>query len=251
MVFLPGLDEPTLLQSIILDQLTAIAGSQAVATALYVRELDPERRGQEVETSLYGAAIWLMEMNFILFGVFGEEIDVSWDRAKNPPLRTTYRCGDGNWLMGTMHPQEKYWGPFCRSIGRSDLEHDPRYATRQARMEVNEDLIAMIDVIMLTKSRDEWIEIFNANGVLFAPVNRIADVLQDEQALVNGYLVDAVHKRLGQTRLPGFPIKYSGFERPGWRMPAPELGEHTDAVLTELGYSPSDIEKLRDSQVVR
>lgn len=251
MLFLAGLDEPTLLQSIILDQLTAITASHAAITALYNRELDPRRRGQEVSTSLYGSAIWLMEMNMMLASILGEEVDVSWDRAKNPPLRTTYRCGDGKWIIGTMHPQEKYWGGFCRSIGRPDLEFDPRYATRGARMLVNEELIAMVDEILLTRTRDEWVRIFNDNGVLFAPVNRITDVLDDEQAISNGYVVDATHRFLGRLRLPGFPISYSAFGAPGRRGDAPTLGEHTSEVLAELGYGPERIESLKAAGVLR
>jgi crotonobetainyl-CoA:carnitine CoA-transferase CaiB-like acyl-CoA transferase len=245
MLFLAGLDTPTLLQSIILDQLTAITASHAVLTALYNREADPQRRGQEVSTSLYGSAVWLMEMNMMLVSILGEEVDVSWDRAKNPPLRTTYRCGDGGWLIGTMHPQEKYWGGFCAAIGRPDLEHDPRYATRAARMLLNEELIAIIDEIMLTRTRDEWVEVFNAHGVLFAPVNRISDVLSDEQARANGYVADMVHRQLGALRVPGFPIRYGNFPTPTVRREAPGLGEHTDEILAEVGYTADRISELR------
>jgi crotonobetainyl-CoA:carnitine CoA-transferase CaiB-like acyl-CoA transferase len=251
MLFLAGQPDPTLLQSIILDQLTAITASHAAITALYNRQVDPQHRGQEVSTSLYGSALWLMEMNMMLASIFKEEIDVSWNRAENPPLRTTYQCQHGNWIIGTMHPQEKYWGGFCRAIGRADLENDPRYATREARMLVNEELIAIVDAIMLTKPRDEWVRIFNEHGVLFAPVNRITDVLTDEQALVNGYVVNASHPKLGDLPLPGFPIKYSGFGVPGRRTAAPDLGEHTDALLADLGYSTEQIARFRSEGTIR
>lgn len=224
MMFLSGSEEPSLLQMIVLDQLTAITASHGAITALLARERDGH--GQEVHTSLYGAAIWLTHMNMLAASIMQGKVDNSWDRTRNPPLRTTYKAGDGKWFMGTNHPEEKYWDTFCHAIGRSDLLSDPRFLTKEERSNRNAELISLLDEVFLTKSRDEWVSILTAAGTLFAPVNNIDDVLVDEQALANNYMVDFAHRALGTIRIPGYPIRFSAHDAGTWRE-APEQGEHT------------------------
>lgn len=247
MMYISGDEEPSLVQMIILDQLGAIAASHAAVTALFARGRDGGP--QEVHTSLYGSAVWLTHMNILAESLMDGKVDISWDRRRNPVLRTTFRCGDGRWLMGTSHPEEKYWKSFCEALGRPDLAEDPRYATVESRGKRLEELYEILDACMLTRSREEWLTVLAAHGVMFAPVNSTKDVLTDEQAAVNNYMVDFEHRALGLIRIPGFPIEFSDYEA-GPRAEAPELGEHTVTVLEELGREPSEIERLLAEGVI-
>lgn len=247
MMFLSGNEEPALLQMIVLDQLTAIAASHAAITALLARERDGH--GQEVHTSLYGSAVWLTHMNILAASLMQGKVDNSWDRLKNPPLRTTYRCGDGKWLMGTNHPEEKYWSRFCQAIGTPELEADPRFLTKADRASSSQDLFEILDAVFLTKERDEWVSILTGSGALFAPVHDIDDVLVDEQAIENGYVTDIDHRALGKIRIPGYPVEFSAHDA-GPRSEAPELGEHSREILQELGYSSEDIGALIGTKIV-
>jgi formyl-CoA transferase len=249
MLYLAGQDEPMLQQMILLDQITAIVLSQAVLAALFERERTG--LGGDVHASLYGAAVNLMYANVLATSVHGEEIDVGWRRAENSALRTTFRCGDGKWIIGTNHPEEKYWGAFCAAVERPDLADDPRFTTKQDRLVNRAELIRILDELMLTRSQAEWVAAFRDHGVLFAPVNRITDVLTDTQALENGYVVDFEHRDLGTIRIPGSPVVYGAHPTVGTQSVAPSLGEHTDAVLSGLGYDATRIEELRDAGVVR
>jgi crotonobetainyl-CoA:carnitine CoA-transferase CaiB-like acyl-CoA transferase len=152
--------------------------------------------------------------------------------------------------MGTNHPEDRYWAPFCAALGRPDLAADPRYATKELRAPVNQELIAQFDEVFAERPRDEWLAILKSRGLNYAPVNHLQDVLQDPQALANDYLVDVDHPTLGTIRIPGYPAHFAGYEA-GPRGPAPDLGEHTDAVLAEQGLEQSEIDELRASGVIR
>lgn len=248
MAYISGSDEPIILQRVPLDQLTAITTSFATITALFVRER--QGIGQDVHTSLYGAALWMLHTNLIFSSVTGEEMDTSWDRAKNSFSRNTFKCGDGKWVTCSNHPEEKYWEQFCKALGRPDLANDPRYDTKLKRAEVNPELTAQYDAIFASKSREEWLKIMHQHGVLFAPVNRIMDVLRDQQAIINGYLVDFDHPLLGNVRLPGFPVQF-GAGSAGPRTAAPGLGEHTTQIMGDLGYDDAAIDDMRRRRIIK
>jgi crotonobetainyl-CoA:carnitine CoA-transferase CaiB-like acyl-CoA transferase len=248
MVFLTGPDEPVLLQSVVLDQMTAIAASHAMITALFVRER--HGIGQEVHVSLYSSALWLMHSNLLATSLLKGNASLPWDRTRNSPLRNCIKCGDGKWLMGTNHPEEKFWPPFCSITGQNHLQNDPLYATTQARGENSVELMKLFDAVFLTRTRDEWLGMLQAEGLMFAPVQTFDEVLIDPQASANNYVVDFDHPSLGQVRVPGYPVHFSA-NSAGTHAAAPDQGEHTRAVLSEMGYSDSEIHSLQAENVIK
>jgi crotonobetainyl-CoA:carnitine CoA-transferase CaiB-like acyl-CoA transferase len=240
MAFL-GSDEPTVLQMIVLDQLTSITAAFGAITALYTRATTG--RGQSVETSLYGAATWLTARNLQVAGFLGRDVGTRWTRTANSPLRTSFRCRDDKWIIGTNHPEEKYWSSFCTAVGLPGLEHDPRFLTRESRAEHSTELFEVLDAVFASRDQAEWIPVMAEHGVLFAPVQRSVDVLDDQQAIENGYVVDFDHEDLGRVRMHGFPIAF-GAGRAGPQSRAPRLGEHTAEVLREVGYDDAEISSL-------
>jgi crotonobetainyl-CoA:carnitine CoA-transferase CaiB-like acyl-CoA transferase len=247
MAFLAGSEQPTVLQLVLLDQMTAITASHAMLTALYVR--DRTGRGQALHASLYGSAMWMMYANIFGSSVTHTNLMRPWDRTGIPPMRSTYRCSDGKWVMGACHPEHKYWSAFCDALGLTELEHDPRFATPDARSANNAELFAIVEKVILTKTRAEWLDLFARNNLNFAPVHDYFDILEDPQAQANGYVFDYEHPIMGKVSLPGYPIQFSAnrtrFE------PAPALGEHTDLILSEIGLGSSDIAGLREAGVVK
>ncbi|MFO7963652.1 MAG: CoA transferase [Desulfobacterales bacterium] len=247
MAFLTGPDEPVLVQSVVLDQMTSIAASHAIITALFYRER--HGIGQEVHVSLYSAALWLTHCNVLATGILKKNPIVPWDRSLNSPLRNCFKCKDGKWIMGTNHPEEKFWAKFCEFTGKPELIHDPRYAETETRNEHAAELVAIYDEVFITKTRDEWIRLFQDNGFMFAPVQNLEEVLTDPQALANGYITDFQHPVLGSILVPGFPVTFSA-NTAGTRNPSPGLGEHTEELMHELGYSTSEIKDFRDKKII-
>jgi crotonobetainyl-CoA:carnitine CoA-transferase CaiB-like acyl-CoA transferase len=248
MVFITGRDEPVLLQAIILDQMTAIAASHAMISALFVRER--HGIGQEVHVSLYSSALWLMHSNLLATGVFKTNPIVEWDRSKNSPLRNCLKCKDGKWIMGTNHPEHKFWPLFCEATGQSHLVDDPRYDTTESRGGHSAELMAIFNEVFLSRTRDEWINMLLPKGLMFAPVQNLDEVLVDPQALANDYVIDFDHPHLGNVKLPGFPIHFSA-NSAGTHSPAPGLGEHTDQVLDDMGYSQDQISRLKQENIIK
>jgi crotonobetainyl-CoA:carnitine CoA-transferase CaiB-like acyl-CoA transferase len=239
MMFVTGNDEPTLIHLGILDQATAIALSHAIITALFVRE----RRGigQEVHVSLYGTALWLQHPNLMISNALGIDPCVPSVRKAHSPLRNRFRCKDGKWILGTHHPEEKYWAAFCKATGQQHLLEDPHFTTAAGKPAHFAELIALFDKVFATRERDAWMEIFQRHNLMFSSVQRIDEVQRDPQATLNGYVVPFDYKGFGTIPIPGYPAHFSHC-RAGTRGPAPTIGEHTQAVLEEDRLQPSKSE---------
>jgi crotonobetainyl-CoA:carnitine CoA-transferase CaiB-like acyl-CoA transferase len=138
---------------------------------------------------------------------------------------------------------------MARAVGHPEWIEDPRYANPRDRAINAAGLIAELDAIFATKTREEWARIFDAEKDLWwAPVQTVEEVLADPQAAAAGAFVE-VPDGDSTTLLPATPVDFSGTP---WapRAMAPELGQHTDAILTELGRSPAEIARLREAGVV-
>jgi crotonobetainyl-CoA:carnitine CoA-transferase CaiB-like acyl-CoA transferase len=248
MMFVTGAPEPAMIHLGILDQATAITVSHAIITALLYRER--KGVGQEVHVSLYSTALWLQYINLLLASVLSINPCITADRTRHSPLRTRFRCRDGNWIQGTHHPEEKYWATFCRATDQDRLLDDPRY-THESGKPVNfVELNQIFDEVFAGRTRDEWMDIFQAHGLMFCSVQQIQEVPDDPQALKNDYLTPFAHPVQGPITIPGYPVQF-GKCQAGTRSAAPGLGEHTDSVLQELGYCESEIGELKTGGVVQ
>src|SRR5829696_3615143 len=151
MAMMTGGEEPRLIEMIVLDQLTSITASHAALAGLVARDRTGE--AQAIYTSLYGAATWLQHANLLATSWVGKKIDLAWDRTMVSPLRSTFRCKDDAWIIGTNHPPKKYWEPFCQAIGRTDLMTDPRFDEHEKRVGRAPELIGELDETFLERPR--------------------------------------------------------------------------------------------------
>ena len=164
-------------------------------------------------------------------------------------MRNRFCCQDGKWVLATHHPEEKYWATFCKATGQNHLLNDPRFTTEDGAPANYVELNAIFDKVFASKPRDEWMEIFLSHGLLACSVQQIQEVPDDPQALANNYVVPFDHPLQGKVKIPGYPVYFSACEA-GTTSAAPQLGEHTDLILQELGYSQGDIEKLKKEGII-
>ena len=128
-------------------------------------------------------------------------------------------------------------------IGRPELAEDARFRTNNDRMKNLATLTPLIAERLKTRSSADWIAQFEAAGVPVGPVNKIGEMLADPQVRARDMVVEVDHPRAGRVKALGHPIKFS--ETPAeMTRPAPLLGEHTRAILAELGYSEAEAADL-------
>ena len=145
---------------------------------------------------------------------------------------------------------DRYWADFTKAIERPELATDERFLDLRVRAKNSKACVAILDEAFATKPRPEWLEILRHGGdFIFCVVNSVNDLPDDPQVIANDYIVDFDHPRHGPTKVQGMPVKLH--ETPGEvRFPAPEFGEHTEQVLTEiLGYSWEKVAELREREI--
>jgi len=166
------------------------------------------------------------------------------------PLYNHYCCRDGKWLVIAHLDPDRWWARVCGALGLERLVDDPKFSTFAARSTNRGELTSLFDETFAGKTRDEWITILGEHGCIFTPIQNINEVIADPQVLANNYMIDIDHPTHGRTTTMGFPWDFS--ETPAsWRRKAPSLGEHTDAVLLEIGCTQEAIAKLRAEGVIQ
>jgi len=205
--------------------------------------------GQEMKLSLYHSAVWTEKMD-IQPALMGRPFPRAGYRTKQAnPLFNNYRTRDNKWFQFTMGQSDLQWPGFCRAIERPELKNDPRFKDMQAREENCEQLIQIIDEVLATKDRDEWRKRFNENGCICGLVQSPEEVIADPQALANDFFVEIDHPVAGRLKLVNTPIRFS--QNPAIiKGPAPQVGQHTEEILLDLGYSWDDITGLKEQKVI-
>jgi crotonobetainyl-CoA:carnitine CoA-transferase CaiB-like acyl-CoA transferase len=229
------------------DEQGGLMCAWAVTAALYARE--KTGKGQMVDTSLMGSLIALQGVNFAATGVLGQEYP-RWLRSQaGNAIYNHYECGDGKWIVLAHLQPDRYWPSVCKAMGLEELEKDPKFSTVEARHANAKELVAIFDKKFATKTRAEWMQIFKKENVIYTPVQTSTEVFEDPQPLANDYIVSVEHPVWGKIKMLGFPWTFH--ETPASiRREAPVLGQHTEEILLELGYTWDDITRLKTEEVV-
>jgi crotonobetainyl-CoA:carnitine CoA-transferase CaiB-like acyl-CoA transferase len=168
-------------------------------------------------------------------------------RSAHPALTPCqlYRTRDG-WIY-IMCNKEKFWPALCEKLGRPEWIEDARFRLFPDRLRHRDLLTEMLDRELQQRTTGEWLALF-AGVVPAAPINDLAQALENPFVTQHGRLQTLPHPERGTFRMVAAPVRSFGDETPA--RPAPTLGEHTDALLLELGYDGARIQALRDAKVI-
>ncbi len=240
----PG-DGPVRAGTAIADLTGGLFLSYGILLALIERERTGE--GQWVQTSLLEAMIAMMDFQAARFLVEGEVPAQAGNHHPTGGATNMFATSDGH--INIAAGQAQIWPRLCAALELPDMEHDPDFADRQARLKNRDRLVEAISERTRTGTSAEWIEKLNHAGVPCGPVYRMDEVFADPQVEHLGIAAAVDHPILGRMRLVGQPLHLSRTPY-AMRSATPEQGEHTDEVLSELGYDAATIADFHKRNVV-
>jgi formyl-CoA transferase len=222
-----------------------LLASIGILTALLERESSGE--GQWVQSSLLQAAIQLLDFQAARYTMSGEVPEqVGNDHPTSMPT-SAYATADGH--INVAAAGTKMWRIVCDVIGRPELFEHPDFRAAEDRAKNRKALNEALNAAFAKKTSAEWVEILNKAGVPCGPIYRMDQVFADPQVRHVQAAVDVPRRSGGALRLINQPVKLS--RTPARLLTAsPERGEHTDEVLSELGFDKKSIEKLKSEKVV-
>lgn len=239
---------PVMVNAGFADQVGATFLAFGVVSALLARER--LGIGQQVDTSILGGLISLQNSSVSMALLTGHPYQKQSRRQAPNPMYNWYQCSDGKWIALSMLQGDRYWPPFCRAMGLEELEKDARFDTARKRADNSAELVAILDRVFATRTAAQWDSLFRQGDLLWSLVQEQTDLAQDPQVRENQYVVEFSHPTHGPVEMVGFPMSFS--QTPcSLRLPAPELGQHTEEVLLEVaGYTWEEIEELRQQEVI-
>jgi len=229
----------------IADLSAGLLTAHGILVALLERE--KSKKGQQVSSSLLQAQIFMLDFQAARYLVQGE---VPGQAGNNHPTSIptgVFKTKDGH--INIASAGQTIWKRFCQALGAKDLLENPDYATGATRSKHRDELNAAIDRYMAHRTSAEWVEILNKAGVPSGPIYRVDELFADPQVQHLGIAQSVTKKDKSKMRLVGQGVMLS---RTPSRLAArpPDLGEHTDAVLKEFGFSAREIKKLHEAKAV-
>ncbi len=227
------------------DLTAGIFLAQGILVALLERERSG--RGQWVHTSLLQAMVTMLDFQAARWLIDSEIPPQAGNDHPTGIPTGVFTTADGH--INIAASGQVMYRRLCTAIGAPELLDDPRFGTLADRSRNRKDMNAELDRVLVKRTSAEWIDILNEAGVPSGPIFNVREVFENEQIRHLGMAQSVQHATRGEMRIQGLPIALS--RTPGAiRQPAPEHGQHTDEILTELGYSREEIAALRRDGVI-
>jgi crotonobetainyl-CoA:carnitine CoA-transferase CaiB-like acyl-CoA transferase len=229
------------------DNLASPGIAGAIAAALYCREKTGE--GQKVEVNLYHMAVWGLMFDIGTALHQGVNLNQTDRGAVTNALWNCYQARDGKWIMLVMPQTDRYWPAFCKAVGKPEWEKDEGFDSHMKRMEQNKTLIAALDEIIASKDAAEWEAIAQEFDLVLGRIQTPVEVANDPQAWENDFFTEMEYAAGVRFKTVNSPVKFSKTPA-SVRTLAPELGQHTEEVLLDLGYTWDDMAQMKSDGVI-
>jgi crotonobetainyl-CoA:carnitine CoA-transferase CaiB-like acyl-CoA transferase len=232
-------DQPKVMGMAVSDYVTGLSAGYGILGALLGREKSGD--GCRVETSLLQATLSFIgetAAGYMRTGVVPNRMA----RVKNAHA-FAFVCKDKLPIAIHCSVPEKFWLGLLKAVDRMDIASDDCFKTRDSRRQNYEALEKELAPVFATKTREGWLQMLEANDVPAVPLYNVADVLGDPQVRHLDLLEESAHPQAGKLQFVGGPVRYDGLAKEP-STPPPLVGEHSAAILEELGYDRTDIDGL-------
>lgn len=214
------------------DHMTATSLVSGVVAALFNRERTG--KGMLVDTSLLRTGIYGLSADISMQKFFGKVVPRTKREKAEAPMVNCYKAKDDKWIWMLAVESTRHWPNLLRALDKQDLEQDPRFSDARARYKHKVELVDILDKAISEYNRDALAERFDLHDVWWAPVQTLDEVVADPQAIAAGAFID-IPGNDDEPEIGGAasPVSFGG-THPKPQGAAPELGQHTDEILTDL-----------------
>ena len=223
------------------DIMGGMFGAIGAMAALRQRELTGE--GSEVQAALFENNVFLVAQHMMQFASTGKAANPMPSRISAWAIYDVFTVKNGEQIF-LAAVSDKQWAIFCEALGLADLLADPRLKTNNDRVQARDWLMPQLRSHLSGRSAAELAGIFEANELPFAPITRPEELFDDPHLNQSGGLAPIRLNNGTESKVPLLPLTLGGM-RPGVRLQPPRAGEHTAALLQEVGYSDAEVAALR------
>ena len=230
----------------IIDLTTGMYASVAVCAALAHRAVTG--KGQWIDVALLDSCAAFLANQAMNYFATGESPGRLGNAHPNIVPYQTFKTRDGSIILACGN--DNLFNKFCEVAGCKHLARDPRFSANAERVKNRSEITLLLDEVFARRTTHEWVELLDAAGVANGPINSVAQVFREPQAVARGLKIEVDHATAGKVALVASPMRFSGTPL-SYDLPPPVLGQHTDEVLRDtLGMSETQIARLHEDGVV-
>ena len=230
----------------IVDVCTGMYAAMSILGALNARARTG--KGQKTSITLYDTALSVLVNVASNYLISGEKAGRYGNGHPNIVPYRDFQCGEGEIALAVGNDTQ--FSKLARLVGHPEWSDDERYQTNPSRVRNRVEVDAMVSKSLSSRSADEWIALFEEEGIPCSVVNSIGDALESEQSKVNNMIEEIVHPTAGLIRMLGIPYRFSDTPA-AISVPPPELGADNESVLLKLaGVTADELELLKKDGVI-